>query len=124
MKLARSLFEEGAQLTAYDPSVRNGENPLLPDGVHVATDVLTATTETEAAVVMTEWSEIAKVDWAAVNRNMAPPRFVFDGRNTLDPVAMRTEGFEYVDVGRGAEPKDSGCGWRKVTRTGNTECRC
>ena len=30
VKLARSLFEEGAQLTAYDPSVKNGENPLPP----------------------------------------------------------------------------------------------
>ena len=92
----------------------------LPERVQVATDVLTATTGSQAAVVMTEWKEIIEADWAAVSRVMASPRFVFDGRNTLDPVTMRTEGFEYVGVGRGAEPKDAGCGWREVTPTGNT----
>ena len=73
---------------------------------------------------MTEWKEIIEADWADVSRVMAPPRFVFDGRNTLDSVAMRTEGFEYAGIGRDAEPKDAGCGWRKATRTGNTECQC
>ena len=107
VKLTRALMEQGAQLTAYDPNVRNDENALLPDGVQVAADVLTATTRTRAAVVMTEWSEIAEADWAAVSRNMAPPRFVFDGRNALDPMTMMTAGFEYVGVGRASAPKES-----------------
>ena len=110
VKLARALAGEGSELTAYDPKVRSGENGLLPDGVRVATDVLTATKGKRAAVVMTEWSEIAEADWAAVSCSMAPPRFIFDGRNALDPVTMRTAGFEYVGVGRGADPKRSlGC---------------
>ena len=110
VKLACALADEGAQLTVYDPSVRSGKNALLPDGVRVATDVLTATTGTLAAVVMTEWSEIAEADWAAVSRNMLPPRFVFDGRNALDPMTMRAAGFEYVGVGRGTVPNESlGC---------------
>ena len=124
VKLARALSDAGAQLTAYDPSVGDGENVPLPDGVRVATDLLTATKGTRGAVVMTEWGEIAEADWAAVSRVMVPPRFVFDGRNTLDALTMRAEGFEYVGVGRGAEPKDAGCGRRNVTRTGNTECQC
>ena len=110
VRLACALAEEGAQLTAYDPSVRDGENPFIPDGVPVATDVLTATTGSQAAVVMTEWKEIAEADWAAVSRTMASPKFVFDGRNALDPVTMRAAGFEYVGVGRGTDPKESlGC---------------
>ena len=55
-----------------------------------------------------------------VSRNMASPKFIFDGRNALDQVIIRAAGFEYAGVGSGAEPKDAGCGWRKVTRTGNT----
>ena len=101
-----ALAEEGARPVAYDPSVRDCENALHPDGVRVATDVLTAITGTQAAVVMTKWTGIVEADWAAVNRNMAPPRFIFDGRNALDPVTMRAEGFEYVGVGRGAMPED------------------
>ena len=110
VKLARSLFEEGAQLTIYDPSVGDSGNALFPDGVHVAADVLTATTGSQAAVVMTEWSEIAEADWAAVSRHMVPPRFIFDGRNALDQAIIRAAGFEYVGVGRVSAPKESlGC---------------
>ena len=103
-KLACALAEGGAQLTVYDPKVRDSENALLPDGVRVAKNVLTAITGTQAAVVMAEWSEIVEADWAAVSGNMLPPRFVFDGRNALNPMNMRAAGFEYVGVGRGAMP--------------------
>ena len=107
LKLDGALGGEGAELTVYDPKVSGGENALLPDGVRVAKDVLTATKGTRAAVVMTEWSEIAEADWATVSRHMAPLRFIFDGRNALDPVTMRAEGLEYVGVGRGTEPKNA-----------------
>ncbi len=110
VKLACALADEGAQLTVYDPSVRSGKNALLPDGMRVAKDVLTATAGSQAAVVMTEWSESVEADWAADSRNMASPKFVFDGRNALDPVTMRAAGFEYVGVGRGTDSKESlGC---------------
>ena len=110
VKLASALAEEGALLTAYDPSVRDDESALLPDGVQVATDVLTAITGTKAAVVMTEWKEIVDADWVAVSRGMAAPKLVFDGRNALHPVNMMAEGFEYIGVGRPSAPRESlGC---------------
>ena len=110
LKLARALDEEGALLTAYDPSVRDDEAALLPDSVQVAADVLTAITGTKAAVVMTEWKEIVDADWVAVSRGMAAPKLVFDGRNALHPVNMKAEGFEYIGVGRPSAPKESlGC---------------
>ena len=110
VKLARSLFEEGAQLTAYDPSVRDGENASLPGVLRVAADVLTATVGSQAAVVMTEWGEIVEADWTTVSRNMASPKFIFDGRNALDQVIIRAAGFEYAAVGRASAPKESlGC---------------
>ena len=110
VKLARSLFEEGAQLTAFDPSARDGKKASLPGVVRVAADVLTATTGSQAAVVMTEWGEIVEADWAAVSRNMASPKFIYDGRNALDQVIIRAAGFEYAGVGRASAPKESlGC---------------
>ena len=110
VKLACALAEEGAELSVYDPSVRNCENASLPDVVRVATDVLTATTGSQAAMVMTEWKEIIEADWAAVSRHMAPPRFIFDGRNALDAMTVRAAGFEYVGAGRASSPMESlGC---------------
>ena len=110
VKLARALAEEGARVMAYDPSVRDGEIVLLPDGVQVATDVLTATTGSQAAVNMTEWKDIVEADWVAVSRNMAIPKFIFDGRNALDPMTIEAAGLEYVGVGRACAPMESlGC---------------
>ena len=123
VKLACALAKEGARLAVYDPNIRNGENTLLPDGVQVATDVLTATTGTQAAVVMTEWSEIVEAVWAAISCNMATPRFLFDGRNALDPLIMRVAGFEYVGVGRGVMPQDVARNWRNHKRTEGPECQ-
>ena len=106
VKLAQALTAEGAQLTVYDPSFGNGEIPLLSDIVQVTMNVLTATAGAQAAVAITEWSEIVEADWAVVSRDMTPPKFVFDGRNALDQMTMRAAGFEYVGVGRGAMPQD------------------
>ena len=103
VKLARALAEEGAVLTAYDPSVKNDVKTVLPDEVRVAPDIFAATRQAQGAVVMTEWNEIVEADWAAVSQVMSPPRFIFDGRNALDPEAMRKAGFEYVGVGRGSQ---------------------
>ena len=36
---------------------------------------------------------------------MVPPRFVFDGRNALDPREMHRLGFEYAGIGRNANSK-------------------
>ena len=107
VKLALALAEEGAELTAYDPSFTNGGNVALPVAMRVAPDVLTATAGTQAAVVMTEWGEIVDADWREAKRLMAPPRFIFDGRNALDHKAMKSMGFEYVGVGRGSMPHGS-----------------
>ena len=107
VKLAHALAAEGAQLTAYDPSVRNGEVAVLPVNVQIAPDVSAATSRAQAVVVITEWSEIVGADWVAISHGMAPPRFVFDGSNALDPVNMRAAGFEYVGVGRGPLLQDA-----------------
>ena len=104
VKLALALAEEGAEVTAYDPYFRSCGNEALPVAMRVAPDALTATTGTQAVVVMTEWGEIVEADWATAKRLMTPPWFIFDGRNTLDHKAMKSMGFEYVGVGRGSMP--------------------
>ena len=35
-------------------------------------------------MAMTESNKITEADGEAVSRNMAPPKFIFDGRNPLD----------------------------------------
>ena len=50
-------------------------------------------------MLVTEWREFAELDWGAAAARMARPLLV-DGRNFLDPGALREAGFEYEGIGR------------------------
>lgn len=96
--LAGRLLAEGAHVVAWDP-VADGAAHL--DGVEIADTAMAALEGADAAVVVTEWPEIAELDWAEVARRMARPVLV-DGRNLLDPATMREAGFVYEGIGRGS----------------------
>ncbi|MDW8338274.1 MAG: UDP-glucose/GDP-mannose dehydrogenase family protein [Thermoleophilia bacterium] len=96
--LAGRLLAEGARVVAWDP-VADGAAHL--DGVEIAETAMAALEGADAAVVVTEWPEIAELDWPEVARRMAQPVLV-DGRNLLDPAAMRAAGFLYEGIGRGS----------------------
>ena len=54
-------------------------------------------------MLVTEWPEFAELDWAEAASRMARPLIV-DGRNFLDPDALRAAGFEYEGIGRAPGP--------------------
>ena len=72
---------------------------------------------------MTEWNEIAEADWLAISHGMVAQRFIFDGRNCLDPMAMMAKGLDYVGVGGGTKPQDALCGRGNDKRPENPECQ-
>jgi len=96
--LAARLQAEGAQVRAYDP-VAEGEAGELMPGVELARDALGAVTGADACVLVTEWQEFRALDWSEVAERMAG-RLVVDGRNALDPAAVRAGGLEYEGIGR------------------------
>jgi UDPglucose 6-dehydrogenase len=100
--LAARLQGEGAEVVAYDPVAGDAARELL-DGVELCGSALEALDGADAAVLVTEWPEFASLDWLAAAARMARPLLV-DGRNFLDPDALRAAGFEYEGVGRAAEP--------------------
>jgi UDPglucose 6-dehydrogenase len=97
--LAARLRAEGAELSAWDP-VADGKAHL--DGVQLARSPLEALDGADAAVVVTEWPELREVDWTEAGKRMRNPLLI-DGRNMLDPHAMREHGFEYEGVGRAVD---------------------
>ena len=94
--LASRLQAEGAEVTAWDP-VADGNVHL--DGVEVTPTALGALDGADAAVLVTEWPELRELDWEEAGRRMSN-RLLVDGRNMLDPEAMRRHGFEYEGIGR------------------------
>ena len=76
---------------------------LLPT-VELAPSALEALEGADAAVLVTEWPEFAELDWAEAAARMARPLIV-DGRNFLDPAALRAAGFEYEGIGRARQAR-------------------
>jgi len=99
--LAARLQGEGAEVVAYDPVAGDAARELL-DGVELRDSALEALEGADAAVLVTEWSEFAELDWAAARERMARALLV-DGRNFLDADALHAAGFEYEGIGRAIE---------------------
>jgi UDPglucose 6-dehydrogenase len=94
--LASRLQTEGAEVTAWDPMVDS--HPGL-DGVAIEKSLLDAVRDADAAVIVTEWPELEGLASAEVREAMRTPLIV-DGRNLLDPEAVRAAGFDYEGIGR------------------------
>jgi UDPglucose 6-dehydrogenase len=100
--LAARLQGEGASVTGYDPVAEARASELLP-AVEMSDSAEDALAGADAAVLVTEWPEFRDLDWSALRERMAAPILV-DGRNFLDPEAMRAAGFTYDSIGRPAAP--------------------
>jgi UDPglucose 6-dehydrogenase len=96
--LASRLQGEGAVVRAYDPVAEERASQMLT-GVAMCDSALGAVEGADAAVIVTEWPEFADLDLADVKGRMANPVIV-DGRNMLDPAAVRDAGFVYEGIGR------------------------
>ena len=101
LDLIRVLVEDGASVNAYDPEALNAAAKVLPSVVGLKENLTDCADGAEALVLMTEWPQIVDADWQEISTRMKPPRFLFDGRNALNPSRMRELGFEYRGVGRG-----------------------
>jgi UDPglucose 6-dehydrogenase len=96
--LSARLQGEGAEVVAYDPVATGAASGLLT-GTDFATSAEEALDGADGAILVTEWPEFADLDWAAMAEKMRNPVLV-DGRNFLDPEAIRAAGFRYEGIGR------------------------
>ena len=98
--LASRLLAEGADVRAWDP-VADAREVLK--GVTFADEVLEAVTDADAAVIVTDWEDLRSFPSPEERKAMRTP-LVIDGRNLLDPDAVRAAGFAYEGIGRAASP--------------------
>jgi UDPglucose 6-dehydrogenase len=93
--IAYRLLSEGAEVRAWDPVAHPTDLP----GIELCDSVLDAVRDADAAVVVTEWPELASLPSQEVRDAMRQPVIV-DGRNLLDPAAAQAAGFVYEGIGR------------------------
>ncbi len=97
--LSARLGADGATVRAYDPVAAEEAHKLVA-GLQLADSAMDALTDADAVVLVTEWPEFLELDWSAVARAM-DGKLVIDGRNALDPAAVRAAGLVYEGIGRG-----------------------
>jgi UDPglucose 6-dehydrogenase len=102
--LAARLAAEGAEVAAFDPVAETAARELMPS-LDYMPSALEALADADALVLVTEWGEFLALDWAEVARQMRGD-LVIDGRNALDPEAVRAAGLRYEGVGRADAPAE------------------
>jgi UDPglucose 6-dehydrogenase len=96
--LSARLNADGASVTAYDPVAEEQARKLV-SGISFADSPLAAVSDADAVVLVTEWSEFMQLDWKLIAQAMSGD-LVIDGRNALDPDAVRAAGLVYEGIGR------------------------
>jgi UDPglucose 6-dehydrogenase len=99
--IIRKMLQAGARVTAYDPAATERAKEVLPpsENLRYAATLYEAVTGADAAVILTDWKEFAKIDLERLKQALKFP-IVIDGRNLYDPQVMLEHGFTYVSVGR------------------------
>jgi UDPglucose 6-dehydrogenase len=97
--LSARLNADGAAVAAYDPIAEEQARKLV-SGISFAASPLEAAAGADAVVLVTEWPEFLALDWRKVAESMNG-NLVIDGRNALDPDAVRAAGLVYEGVVRG-----------------------
>jgi len=95
------LVGEGAAVRAFDPLANMDEVPEAPTFERVDAP-LAAFRGADAALLLTEWDGIDKLDWKRA-RKQARGAILLDTRNLLESASMTRAGFTYLRIGRGAQ---------------------
>ena len=115
IKICRNLLEEGCFLSIFDPKVDASQidkdlsyqenfednNSFSEKNWKVCDSVLTAVTDSDAIIFITDWPEFFDLDFAEIFDLMRPPSWIFDTRNIVDLNKLKKFGFNVWKLGDG-----------------------
>jgi UDPglucose 6-dehydrogenase len=93
------LLKEGSQVSVFDPEAMENVKALLGDSISYAENQYDALKDTDALLIVTEWSVFRTPDFDQVE-NIMKGKVIFDGRNLYDLQKMIDCGFYYNSIGR------------------------
>lgn len=99
ISVINGLLARGAKVQAFDPEAQAVARGIFGSRIAYASSSYDALNGADALVILTEWNEFRRPDFARMRNLMRDP-VVFDGRNIYDPASMRARGFTYYSVGR------------------------
>jgi UDPglucose 6-dehydrogenase len=101
LDVAMGMHRLGARVTAFDPAAMDRARQAHPE-LEYASSALSAATDADVLLVLTEWPEFRQVDPEVIGKAVAR-RNIADGRHLLDPALWRAAGWTYRALGRPAE---------------------
>src|SRR6202790_2003773 len=102
IKIIRRLLAEGATIRAYDPQAMEKAKLDRPE-VAYCESACQAAEGADAILILTEWGEFREINWKHLGERVSH-RLIIDGRNLLSAEEASLNGFQYVGVGRAAQP--------------------
>ncbi len=101
IQILRTLSEQGADLVAYDPQATGQAGQIFGPSINISyvEDMMEALTGVDALLLLTEWRQFRRPDFAGMKQRMRQP-VIFDGRNQYNPKQMKNMGFVYRCIGR------------------------
>jgi UDPglucose 6-dehydrogenase len=93
------LLEAGCRVSAYDPEAMKNAYTIFKDRIQYAPGNYEACDGAHALLVVTEWNEFRRPDFARLRELLSAP-VIIDGRNLYNPARLRELGFSYYCIGR------------------------
>ncbi len=101
LELIRALVDKGMRIQAFDPVANKNARKGLGDlpCVTYFENQYHALKGADAMVVATDWNQFKNPDFSRIRKELNSP-VVFDGRNLYSPSFLKSQGFEYISIGR------------------------
>jgi len=98
LPIVEKLYEEGAEVKAYDPKAIKNFKRLTDLPIEYFENLEEAMRGADLAVVQSDWREIRDIKAEDFKRLLKSP-VVVDGRRTFDPMKMISKGVKYFGIG-------------------------
>ncbi|MCC6460686.1 MAG: UDP-glucose/GDP-mannose dehydrogenase family protein [Saprospiraceae bacterium] len=93
------LLAAGAQVKAFDPEAMPNVKEQYGDRIQFVNNMYEVLQGADCLAIMTEWGEFRTPDFERMQNLLKDP-VIFDGRNLYDLEQMKSQGFQYLSIGR------------------------
>lgn len=97
------ILKAGGEVKAFDPIAMPETRHILGNKIEYCKTEYEALENTDALLIVTEWSDFRSPDFERIKEKMTNP-IVFDGRNIYDTKEMNKLGFEHYGIGTKVYP--------------------
>ena len=81
-------------------NVSSNQIELKLKNIKIEKDYSSCINQSSCLAIITEWDIFKSYDWKKLINSMEKPRFLFDGRNILNPSMIRKHTENFYSIGR------------------------